>query len=147
MNETLRIRVTEQDRQLVDVEIGAAQVLVGSGAHCDVRLGPDVMAPEQLRIILYQGELYFEQLARGAQLTVGGVPFQRGKLGPEDEIRLGDLRILVRRLVPLTDLGARKGPSKPVLAGIGFVFLLLLVVAVSSGRKKGSRGLDLVGGG
>ncbi len=136
MNETLRIFVTEQDRQLVDVEINASQVLIGSDAHCDVRLGPDVVAPEQMRVIVYQGELYLEQLARGQQLTVGGVPFHRGKLGPDDEIRLGTLRIVVRRLVPLEDLNAKKGPSKIVLGGIGLVFLLLVVVAIGAGGKR-----------
>lgn len=85
------IRV-ERRRGAEELELRAGTVRIGSAAHCDVRLGPDEAAAEQVCItghpegvtvrtlnlqhpVLLDGVPLTEALVRGsAQLTVGGVP-------------------------------------------------------------------------
>ncbi|HET9930454.1 MAG TPA: FHA domain-containing protein, partial [Polyangiaceae bacterium] len=70
-----------------------SSALIGSGGHCDVRLPPDHVAVEQLLLEIQPGGLFAEARARTPQVTVDGVPFQRGRVLPERDFKVGPITI------------------------------------------------------
>lgn len=89
----LEVVVHHGDRLLLKVVVEASSALIGSGGHCDVRLPPDHVAVEQLLLEIQPGGLFAEARARTPQVTLDGVPFQRGRVLPERDFKIGPITI------------------------------------------------------
>lgn len=91
----LRVVITQEQRVLLDVTVHGTSVLVGSGGHCDVRLGPDLLAAEQLRLSVEERQVWAEALARAPAVLLDGRPFSSGVVRPSDALGVGRLMIQV----------------------------------------------------
>jgi len=110
----LRVVITREERVELDVTVHGSQVLIGSGGHCDVRLGPDLLATEQVRLTCEERRVWAETLARTPAVLLDGRPFSSGAVGPNDTLSVGRLMMRVsswqeevapssghKRLIPL----------------------------------------------
>jgi hypothetical protein len=91
----LRVVITQEQRTLADVSVHGTSVLVGSGGHCDVRLGPDLLALEQLRLSIEDRQVWCVVLARSPAALLGGRPFSSGVVTASDVFSIGRLTIQV----------------------------------------------------
>ncbi len=110
----LRVVITQEQRTIADVTVHGTSVLVGSGGHCDVRLGPDLLALEQLRLSVEDRQVWAVALSRSPAALLGGRPFSSGIVTASDVLDIGRLTLRVgawheevaqssghRRFVPL----------------------------------------------
>jgi hypothetical protein len=89
----LEVVVHHGERLLLKVVVESGSALIGSGGHCDVRLPPDHIAVEQLFLEIQPGGLFAEARARVPQVSVDGVPFQRGRVLPDRDFKIGPIKI------------------------------------------------------
>jgi hypothetical protein len=118
----LRVVVTQEQRTLADVSVHGTSVLVGSGGHCDVRLGPDLLALEQLRLSIEDRQVWCVALARSPAALLGGRPFSSGVVTASDVLGVGRLTIQV--VAWHEEVAPSAGHKR-------FVPLLLLLVAMA----------------
>jgi hypothetical protein len=89
----LRVLITRDGNVLSDVQVQGTSVLIGSGGHCDVRLGPDLLALEHVRLRIEEGQVWAETLSRSPAVMMGGAPFSSGFVTPHDALAVGPLFI------------------------------------------------------
>jgi hypothetical protein len=122
----LEVVVHQGERLLLKVVVESGSALIGSGGHCDVRLPPDHIAVEQLFLELQPGGLFAEARARVPQVSVDGVPFQRGRVLPDRDFRIGPIKIHAE----LTQAKAQKKAEPRVRPRL--LVLVALVVPVAA---------------
>jgi hypothetical protein len=108
--------------QVLDVQ--ADRALVGSGAHCDLRLMPDEAAVEQLTIEARDDEVYAKVRALEPPCRLNGAPFLEGRLTPDSMLELAGVALRVT----LAELKEAKRPTSrsassthPAVQGIGLL--------------------------
>ena len=69
--------------KITSYEIHGARVLVGSGAHCEIRLPQGMAAVEQLVIESRQGGVFAEARSLDPMPQLNGSPFTQGRLLPD----------------------------------------------------------------
>lgn len=134
LNESaLRIELHRSGKVEV-LEVRGDRALVGSGAHCDVRLLPDEAAVEQLVVDVRSEEVFVRVSSFEPPCRLNGAPFLEGRVSPDAVIELGDLALCVR----LTQPTRGDGPSKKTkdqthpavqalgLLGVAFGFYFVL---------------------
>jgi hypothetical protein len=106
------------------LEVQADRALVGSGAHCDLRLSPDEAAVEHLTIEARDDEVHAAVRALHPACRLNGAPFLEGRLSPDSMLELPGVALRVT----LTELKERKAPqakssaqTHPVVQGIGLL--------------------------
>ena len=70
-------------------------LVIGSGRDCDIRLRPQHVAPHHARLRRRKGRLEIEALSEKAALEVNGRPVKRARVDSLDEIRLGDVTLIL----------------------------------------------------
>ena len=123
---SLRVVITQDQRLLSDVTVHGSQVLVGSGGHCDVRLGPDQLAVEQLRLSFEDGQLFVRALTRLPVVTLRGLPFSSGVITSEDVLGVGHL--LIRVIAWQEEAAPRSGHKR--LIPVALLAVALVAVAL-----------------
>jgi len=93
-DKSLRVTVTEAGARTIQVVVDSGSALIGSGGHCDIRLGPELVAVEQLFLDVQPGGLFAEARASSPHVVVDGVPFQRGRVLEGRPFRIGKLEVL-----------------------------------------------------
>ncbi len=88
---SIRVLISRDQQVVSDVEVHGTTLLIGSGGHCDVRLGPDLLAIEQVRLTIEEGQVWAETLARTPAVTLLGRPFLSGFVTPTDALSIGPL--------------------------------------------------------
>lgn len=122
----IHVTIVENENVLIDLKLESRSVLVGSGAHCDVRLGPEQLASEQLSIFEHEGQLYLDVRAARPLVLVDGQPFSRGPLLTGQRVTAGSLQIFANRLASDQDDKPKADPVRRVLQ----VVLVLVLVLV-----------------
>jgi hypothetical protein len=129
--QSLHIVITDAGRPAADVLVDNSQVLVGSASHCDVRLGPDRLAKEQLMFELRSGYVFAEVRASRPQVLLNLSPFHSGRLRDDAVLTIGTLEIRAR---PEQRYNAGKKHDKegvkPTFVATLFLLCVLFVVAV-----------------
>jgi hypothetical protein len=125
----LRVVITQDQRVVSDVTVHGSQVLVGSGGHCDVRLGPDLLAVEQLRLSVEDRQVWAVTLARTPGVVLDGRPFSSGVVSAHAALGVG--RLVIRVVAWHEEVVPSTGHKR-------FIPLVLLLAALS--------GLAVVGG-
>ncbi len=121
----LSVTVRLPDQPVRHLTVDAETALVGSGAHCEVRLGADDADREHLFLRAETGGAVFA-IARSQKPPpmLNGVPFAQGKLLPEAVIRVGRAELTVTAvetsLSPRAAAGRRE-TSNPVVYVIGAI--------------------------
>jgi hypothetical protein len=80
-----------RDRLSIDNQ----RVLVGSAAHCEIRLPAEECAAEALLVEVQGEELYVEALSRRPPVLIDGRPFRRRSLQADEAIQIGTLSLNV----------------------------------------------------
>jgi hypothetical protein len=102
--------------KLETIEIQQSRVLVGSGAHCDLRLSPEEAAIEQLLIEGRDDAIHVRVTAFDPPCRLNGAPFLEGRLSADAMLELSAgtaLRISAIALVASTKQAKKNGAETP----------------------------------
>lgn len=115
MNLLFQIRLNTG--QMESLAIDADRVLIGSGAHCDIRLAIDQARIEHVRVDVVPQGVYATAMSFEPPPTINGVTFTQAPLPPNAIIGVGQTQIQVQRVEGqnVVNLKAQKKKSKPVL--------------------------------
>jgi hypothetical protein len=111
------------------LELQTDRALVGSGAHCDVRLAPDEAAVEQLAVESRDDEVFVRVYAFDPPCRLNGAPFLEGRLSPDALIEFGPVALCVR----LTELSQGARPAEKTASGTHPAVQALALVALAFG--------------
>lgn len=92
----LRIHVRYPDGRQEDLAIEADRALIGSGAHCEVRLPMDAARVEHVAVQLTAQGVYAQAVAFDPPPLVSGLPFTQGALLPDTALVLGGIEIFIQ---------------------------------------------------
>lgn len=136
MNElwALKVNVRFRDGSRQELTVDAERALIGSGAHCEIRLPSEDSAVEQLAVSMSSGNLFGEVRHLERQVLVNGVPFLEGRLPPGAVVRIGNVELVIEPFETSLALSGKKhrensgSPLIYALAVVGFPlgFYLLL---------------------
>jgi hypothetical protein len=129
----LRIEL-HRNGKVVALDIQSDRALIGSGAHCDVRLAPDEAAVEQLLIEALDDDIYARTRAVQPPVFLNGSPFLEGRLPANAVLELGSLFVVAKFAPRQAAEGKKKkgaASTPPVvqalgLAGLAFGFYYVL---------------------
>ena len=91
----LRFQIRQATGQIDQVLVESERVLIGSGAHCEIRLPLDQAAVEHALVQVAPAGVFVQALAFQPPPTVNGVPFQQGPLPPDAILGIGPVQLLV----------------------------------------------------
>jgi hypothetical protein len=110
------------------LEVQADRALVGSGAHCDVRLLPDEAAVEQLIIEARDEQIFVKVCSFEPPSLLNGAPFVEARLSADALIEMGQVALRAGRTAlteshkPRAKPGSETHPMVQALALVGLVF-------------------------
>lgn len=131
----LKLSLRHDDGTRQELTVDAAQALIGSGSHCEIRLPAEDAAVEQLLLSVDGSGIFGQVRSLERPVTLNGVPFVEGRLLSDGLLRLGRVEIfvsIVESSVARSASAAKKGrsasPTIYAMAAIGFPlgFYLLL---------------------
>lgn len=120
-----KLEIKRPDGRYEEMVVQATRVLVGAGAHCDVRIGGEGAGREHLVLDLVNGVLQGEAKHAFPPPYRNGKPFLEGTLGTAAEIAVAGTRIRVS--VVAAPKNERGGRAKR-LATSAFVALAVLAL-------------------
>jgi hypothetical protein len=132
MPSLLRLSIRQPDGQTNELTVDAQRVLVGSGAQCEVRLGPDVADAEHLVVLVHEGVVYAQVTSQRGGVKLSGVPFMKGRVDPGSVLTIGQVQLEVA----LVDRAAEK--KKSSAAAYAVVVMLFGVICFALLKKKGA---------
>jgi hypothetical protein len=118
------------------------KVLIGSGAHCEVRLPVEYASVEHVEVSISNGRIYARARSFEPAPTMGGSPFVQSFIEPGVEIGVGPLRIiatLAEQVGASPAQKAQKTSSNARLIAMAAIGVLVLVLA--SAAKSGGGGV------
>ena len=125
-----RFRLVHPDGRSETLVVDAERALIGSAAHCEVRLPPEVAAHEHVEVYASSGMIHFATRGYGlaGQLPIlNGAPMVEGQWPRGAVLALGGVQISVE----LMDMGAQKAKA-PVWALLLLVPVIVLSVAAAA---------------
>lgn len=130
----LQFRIQQPETSPEQLLVDSDRVLIGSGAHCEIRLPQDQAAVEHVLVRFMGGFVYAEARAMNPPPLINGSPFTEAPLRPDSILKIGNSEITIN-VVEVADQGSvlqtKKEKSNPaiyVLAAIAVpvcVFILL----------------------
>jgi hypothetical protein len=114
------------------------KVLLGSGAHCEVRLPVEQSAVEHVELTIANGRIHARARSFDPAPTIGGSPFVQGFIEPGVELGIGQLRILpslTEQLGPTVAQKARSSSSHVRMIGGTVVGIVLVLVAGQAAQR------------
>jgi hypothetical protein len=127
LNESaLRIELHRRGKLEV-LEVQADRALVGSGAHCDVRLAPDEAAVEQLVVEARDEAIMVKVVSFEPPCLLNGAPFLETRLSPDALIEMGQVALSVRLTTPTQTqkpASSAKSQTHPAVQALGVVGLI-----------------------
>jgi hypothetical protein len=121
-----------------ELTVHSTRVLLGSAAHCEVRIDEVDAAPEQLLLERVEQGIFARSRSRQHGVLVDGLPFSDGPLAPASVVQLGQTRVRIELSEDALSLGsgARRSKRKVilhVLAVVGFPVGFYLLLAEPGG--------------
>ena len=114
----MRFVLAMPDGRQYALVIDARRALIGSGAHCEVRLDQDMASPEHIEAVLDNGIIHLRALSAEPVALMNGVGFSQGAWPAGGILSIGLVRIAAETI----DLSDKKKRTNP--------FLLLALVPV-----------------
>lgn len=124
---TFDIRYETGKKERIDVD--GERILIGSGAHCDIRLAPEVAAFEHVVITAEENGVVARVLPKDANANVDGAPFRHVLLADGSRISIGEAMLVYRTRAGASAAKKKKGPSFALLIGLLFIPAALFVAA------------------
>jgi len=134
LTETFRVVITHPGGRREELAVDAERVLVGSGAHCEIRLPQGVAALEQLVIEARSGGMFAEARALEPMPQLNGSPFTQGRLLPDAVIGIGAYSLEVQLVEVERGATARREQNEktsPIIyaaAALGFPLCLYIIL-------------------
>ncbi len=116
------LRFAEGRRQMLTVDSPSA--LLGSGAHCEVRLPNEEAAAEELQVTLAPGGLVGSARRLDRPILLDGVPFVDGRILPGSELCIGSIAITIRPLEAVSHPNRAREKADPSSQAIRIFALL-----------------------
>jgi hypothetical protein len=91
----LRFQIRYPNGQMEQLQVEAERVLVGSGAHCEIRLPIDQAAMESVRVQRGAAGVWAEALSFDPPPTINNTPFSQAPLQAESVLGVGQIQIYV----------------------------------------------------
>jgi len=130
---TLRFQIQHSNGRQEQVTVEAERALIGSGAHCEIRLPIDQAQVEHVLIQVGAGGVFAQALSFEPAPTIGGVPFTQAPLPPDAVLGVNATQMLVSIVGDVAGAGTAKPKQKtnPMLlvaamAGAGVVAWMYL---------------------
>lgn len=123
----LKFQIRLHTGQVEQLAIEAERVLIGSGAHCEIRLPVDQARVEHVLIELGPAGIFARALSFEPPPTINNVPFQQAPLPPGAVLGVGGCQIYVE----LTE-GAGAGPAAPKKKSPVSLIALLILIPVGA---------------
>ncbi len=145
MDERKGFRLLIRRPNAADEELHAQveRVIIGSAAHCEVRLPIESAAPEHVELTVSGGRIFARARAFEPAPTIGGSPFVQGFVDPGGEIAIGPVRIAPSLTEGVsTRVAAEKGKSSSTmrLAVMGGAAAVLLFMSLGGGGDDAMQG-------
>lgn len=129
----LRFQIQHANGRQEVITVEAERALIGSGAHCEIRLPIDQAAVEHVLVQVGAGGIFVQALQFQPPPTIAGVPFTQAPLPADAMLGIGATQMLVGLSTEggTGDDKKKKQKSNPMLmiiavlglAGAGFVML------------------------
>jgi hypothetical protein len=110
---SLKFSIHTADGATQSISVDSVRALVGSGAHCEIRLPSEQCPDEQLVIEARNGGVYGEARCLNPPALLNGVPFTQGRILPESMLEVGGTRLQVL----LGEASLEPGEKKQKTAG------------------------------
>jgi hypothetical protein len=120
----LRFTIRQPDGRVERLMVDADAALVGSGAHCEIRIGG--AAHEQMLVTMAGDAVHVDVRAIEPMPLVDGQPFRQANLRPESLLAIGAVQLMVE----VRDLDGEKNVVKAKGEPFSPVTWLALVLAV-----------------
>lgn len=95
IDSSLKFTIEKPDGSTEELGVDADSVVVGSGAHCEIRLIGDEVPAEQLKVSVRGTGVFAEARALNPPALVNGIPFTQGRLLPDTQLRIGAFNVRV----------------------------------------------------
>ena len=116
---TLRFQIQHANGRQEQVTVEAERALIGSGAHCEIRLPLDQAAVEHILIQVGAGGVFAQALSFEPAPTIGSVPFTQAPLQPDVVLGVNQTQMLVSITGDVAAGGGvgrkEKGKTNPML--------------------------------
>ncbi|HSQ64238.1 MAG TPA: hypothetical protein VLM85_13520 [Polyangiaceae bacterium] len=106
---TLRFQIQHSNGRQEQVTVEAERALIGSGAHCEIRLPIDQAQVEHVLIQVGAGGVFAQALSFEPAPTIGGVPFTQAPLPADAVLGVNQTQMLVS----IVGEGVGGGTAKP----------------------------------
>lgn len=119
-----------------ELVVDSARALVGSGAHCEIRLPAEEAAVEHLLVEASSAGVFAQARCLNPPVLLSGAPFTQGRILPESLLEIGATRLSVR--LAETELeraatGSKKRARLSPVHVIGLVGFPLGILALATG--------------
>lgn len=125
---TLKFQIRLHTGGVEQLAIEAERVLIGSGAHCEIRLPVDQARVEHVLIELGPAGIFARALSFEPPPTINNVPFQQAPLPPGAVLGVGGCQIYVE----LSEGAAGAGGTAPKKKSPVSMIALLILVPVGA---------------
>ncbi len=122
----LRFQIQHANGRQEVIAVEAERALIGSGAHCEIRLPIDQCSVEHVLVQVGAGGIFVQALQFQPPPTIAGVPFTQAPLPPDAMLGIGNTQMLVGLSTEGTGLDDKKkkkksNPAVIVIAVLGLV--------------------------
>ena len=123
----LRFQIRQPNGQVDQLFIESERVLIGSGAHCEIRLPIDQSAVEHALVQVTPAGVYVQALSFQPPPTLNGVPITQGPLPPDGVLAVGQFQMTVAVAEGVQGGGGAVVKKKKAAASpLTFVALLMI---------------------
>jgi hypothetical protein len=144
----VHLEVTYPDGRQESVVVDAERVLIGSGAHCDLRLPGEIAATEHAAVEILGETVSLEALASVPPLTLDGQVVSRAALKPGSVLALGKVEIRVTTSAVVGDAervrAERRASGSQMVRLLGLGCLALLAGGLFLMSRPEQRGAPAV---
>jgi hypothetical protein len=130
--ETFQFIVRRANGTAETVNVRSDRVLLGSGSHCEIHVGPEEAAPEQIVFQARAGGVFAQARALNPAPRLNGVPFTEGRILPDSWLEIGGLSVAVRLAEGSAEETQTKVEGKrsaiPSIAGLCIMALLTMKI-------------------
>ncbi len=137
----LKFLVRYPDGRSEDFTIDADRVLIGSGAHCEIRLSVDQAALEHVAVSMGPTSALAEARAFEPPPTINGSPFQRSQLMPDAILGIGQTQMTVAVIEVASKEGLvekKKEKTSPMTYVLAIVAVPLSLYVILSNAGSGN---------
>lgn len=132
--EELRFDIRHADGRHESTTAQADRIVIGSGAHCDVRLAADQAAFEHVAIESHPTGPVMRSLSTTPPVVLGGAPLASHVLGSATVFRIGATQIQITRVV--LGVEVKSSAMNPAMV-LKLAIVAMLVVAIGAVSQMG----------